>query len=510
MKKQKKKRMASLQKVLSLYHFSAAIVPVVLAIIITLVFVASLIYMIYYNDNSGNSIATNSRDVLTTYCCHFNIRSIENKISRNPDEPDRFALRRVYKRLESYGLLVCVESEDEIFYISEYVDREYFYKDDFSKLTECFVYLNDDVTAIRDVIPFDEDNTLTVTIMSPDENYPEIKNSILAKMQFSNERFMSLLFLMVFATVLIDLLLVRSLTKTILKSITGLINAAEKIKRENLDEPIENEQELIELAELSDSLDELRERLKESKDMQKEEAKIRLDTYSGINHDSRTAITAIKGYTQGLMEGIANTPEKRERYLEAIHNSALTLEKLMDAFSEVTTLESSDVSFKMKERNMYDLIEKWYEESKHMFEERKIFLKFTYNCDKYIFCNIDNFQFERVIENLLSNSVKYKKPESEFININIIARMNESTNMFELIYNDDGMGIRPDETERIFDRFYRSNEARSNVQNGSGVGLAIVKQIILKHSGTITASGTPGQGLQLTVHLPITNTKEIN
>jgi len=162
----------------------------------------------------------------------------------------------------------------------------------------------------------------------------------------------------------------------------------------------------------------------------------------------------------------------------------------------------------MREKNMHSMIEKWYQESKEMFEERKIILKFTYNYHKDVFCNVDDFQFERIIENLLSNSVKYKKPESEYININIIARINEDLNMFELIYKDDGVGIRPDETERIFDRFYRSNEARSNVQNGSGVGLAIVKQIILKHSGTISASGTPGQGLQLTVHLPITNIKE--
>ncbi|MBE6745822.1 MAG: HAMP domain-containing histidine kinase [Ruminococcaceae bacterium] len=507
MKKQNKRKF-SLRSVLSIYHISAGIVPVFLAIVITLVFIASLIYMIYYNDNSGTSVPNNSRDVLTTYCCHFNIRSIENKLRRSPDKPDRFGLRQVYKRLESYGLVVCVESEDEIFYISEHLDRDYFYKDDFSAENHGFVYLNENITAIRDVIDFGENNTLTVSVMSPDEDYPNLRTSILEKLQFSNEGFMVLLLLVVFAMVLVDILLVRSLTRIIQSSITNLGVAAKQIKEGNLDAPVGENHYLTELDDLAKDFDEMRQTIKAGVEMRKEEEKIRLDTYSGINHDSRTAITTIKGYTQGIIEGIANTPEKQERYLNAIYNSALTLEKLMNAFSDVTNLENSEVPFNMREKNMHSMIEKWYQESKEMFEERKIILKFTYNYHKDVFCNVDDFQFERIIENLLSNSVKYKKPESEYININIIARINEDLNMFELIYKDDGVGIRPDETERIFDRFYRSNEARSNVQNGSGVGLAIVKQIILKHSGTISASGTPGQGLQLTVHLPITNIKE--
>ena len=109
MKKQNKRKL-SLRSVLSIYHISAGIVPVFLAIVITLVFIASLIYMIYYNDNSGTSVPNNSRDVLTTYCCHFNIRSIENKLRRNPDKPDRFGLKQIYKRVadaaenQYYGL----------------------------------------------------------------------------------------------------------------------------------------------------------------------------------------------------------------------------------------------------------------------------------------------------------------------------------------------------------------------------------------------------------------------
>lgn len=507
MMKQNKKKI-SLRSLLSIYHFSAAIIPFFLAIFITLVFIASLIYMIYSDDNSGMSVSTNSRDVLTTYCCHFNIRSIESKLKRNSEDPHRFGLMRVYKRLESYGLVVCVESEGEIFYISEHLDRDYFYKDDFSKKNHGYVYLNENITAIRDVVDFGEGNTLTVSVMSPDEDYPNFRSSVLEKIQFSNEGFMALLLLLVFAMVLINILLIRSLTKIIQKSITNLGTAAKRIKEGNLDEPVDQNHHLIELDDLANNFDEMRHTIKETREARKEEEKIRLDTYSGINHDSRTAITAIKGYTQGIIEGIANTPEKREKYLSAIYNSALTLEKLMNAFSDVTTLENSEVHFNMTAKNMHSMIEKWYQESKDMFEERKIILKFTYNCHKEIFCNVDTFQFERVIENIISNSVKYKKPESEFVNISIIARLNEDLNMFELIYKDDGMGIRPDETERIFDRFYRSNEARSNVQNGSGVGLAIVKQIILKHSGNITASGTPGQGLQITVHLPITNMKE--
>lgn len=513
MKIKKHRRKVSLHSRLSLYHFVAAILPVILSIIITVFFAASLMYMIYADDYSTLGVPKNSRDTLTTYCCHFNIRSIEKRLRANSDDPQRSGLMRVYKRLESYGLVVCVESEDEVFYISQGLDEDYFYKDEFSKYRECFVYLNDETTAIRDVTSFKDGKTLAVTVMTPHREYIEKYNvtneSILTKFQFTTVRFTFFLLLVICLVALFDVFIVKSLSNNILGSINKLIRAAERIKSGNLEDPIEMDNSTIEFASLTQSFDKMRQNLKISHEIQKEEEKIRLDTYSGINHDSRTAITAIKGYTQGLIEGIANTEEKRERYLHAIYDSALTLEKLMESFSEVTNLENSEVKFKMIEKNMYDMIEKWYEESKDMFEEKKIILNFIYNCDKYIYCNIDTFQFERVVENLLSNSIKYKRPDSEFVKIQLIARLNDEKNMFELIYNDNGVGIRPEESERIFDRFYRSNEARSNVQHGSGVGLAIVKQIIMKHSGDITASGNLGQGLQLTVHLPITKTKEI-
>lgn len=513
MKIKKHRRKVSLHSLLSLYHFVAAILPVILSVVITVFFAASLMYMIYADDYSTLGVPKNSRDTLTTYCCHFNIRSIEKRLRANSEEPKRSQLMRVYKRLESYGFVVCIQSDDEIFYISDGLDEAYFYKDDFSKNKECFLYLNDEVTAIRDITDFNNGNTLTVTVMTPDKEYAVehdvTKESILTKLQFTTGKFTLFLLLVICFVALFDVLLVKSLSNNILNSIRKLNQAAERIKKGNLDEPIEMDNSTYEFSSLTYNFDKMRQNLKTSREIQKEEEKIRLDTYSGINHDSRTAITTIKGYTQGLIEGIANTEEKRERYLSAIYNSALTLEKLMESFSEVTNLENSEVKFKMIEKNMYDMIEKWYEESKDMFEEKKIILNFIYSCDKYIYCNIDTFQFERVVENLLSNSIKYKRPNSEFVKIRLIARLNEEKNMFELIYNDNGVGIRPEESERIFDRFYRSNEARSNVQNGSGVGLAIVKQIIMKHSGDITASGNLGQGLQLTVHLPITKTKEI-
>ena len=132
----------------------------------------------------------------------------------------------------------------------------------------------------------------------------------------------------------------------------------------------------------------------------------------------------------------------------------------------------------------------------------------TYNCDKRVFCNIDTFQFERIVDNILTNCVKYKKPESDHINVSVTASLSDD-GMYQLVYADDGIGISPEEALRVFDVFFRADEARTNVQSGSGMGLSIVKQIILRHGGTITAGGEKGKGLTLTMKLPVSRMEDL-
>lgn len=508
-KKRKRKRF-SLHDRFSLYNFASAIIPVVLSIFITVVLMIAIVRMVSVGTDR-QSIVSDSRSVITSYTCQYNIRLIEKKVLRDPDGfTGTGSFKRAIRRVEKYNIAVCVLLDGSVCYISngcnegEFIEACREYEPDQSD----FVYYDDYSIVIRDTV-VNEDGGVYKIIFMNHGDMSEIESALYTLYKFSDATFFVLLILFVCIAVLADIAIVKSLTRSILRPIENLSEAADKIKDGILDEPIEIDETTEEFYNLCTDFDNMRLELKKSIEIRQEYERDRKNTYSGLNHDARTAITTIKGYSQGLLDGVASTPEKQERYINAIYNSTRTLEKLMDALSEVTNLDGDNVSFKLRETDMYELLTDWYSQSRHLLEERKIHLSFTYNCNQRVFSKIDAFQCERVIDNIFSNSLKYKKPEREFVNISVIAKIN-SEHMLEFIISDDGIGIRPDEAEKIFDRFYRSDEARSNVQNGSGIGLTLVKQIVLRHNGNISAFGEPGKGLTMVIQLPITAIKEIN
>ncbi len=508
--KKRKHRRFSLHDRFSLYNFASAIIPVVLSIFITVVLMIAIVRMVSIGTDR-QSIVSDSRSVITSYTCQYNIRLIEKKVLRDPDGfTDTGAFKRAIRRVEKYNIAVCVLSDEDACYISEgYAVDEFSsacgrYEPDESD----FVYYDDYSIVIRDTVSSQESGTYKIIFMNIG-GIGKIDSALYTLYKFSDATFFVLLILFVCIAVLADIAIVKSLTRSILRPIENLSHAADRIKDGILDEPIEIDDTTEEFYDLCTDFDNMRLELKKSIEIRQEYERDRKNTYSGLNHDARTAITTIKGYSQGLLDGVANTPEKQERYINAIYNSTRTLEKLMDALTEVTNLDGDNVSFKLRETDMYELLNDWYSQSRHLLEERKIRLNFTYSCNQRVFCKIDAFQCERVIDNIFSNSLKYKKIDKEYVNISVIAKIN-SEHMLEFIISDDGIGIRPDEAEKIFDRFYRSDEARSNVQNGSGIGLTLVKQIVLRHNGNISAFGETGMGLTIVIQLPITAIKEID
>ena len=335
--------------------------------------------------------------------------------------------------------------------------------------------------------------------------------AILSTKLWKYSNFSFIIAVLLFASIVtpIGIIIIQYITtKSVIVPIENLNESAHKIKMGILDEPVIIDNNTYELEELSRNFEEMRQRLKQTLDEQIEYENEKRATFSGLNHDARTAITTIKGYSQGLIDGIANTPEKQQRYLSAILNATYSLEKLMDALSDINNLETGNIPFNFKEIDMFSLTTDWYNESKSILSERGILLSLTYNSSKRAFCNIDTFQIERVIDNVLNNCAKYKKPESDHIDVSITVGISDD-NMLEMVYQDNGIGINFEDSNKIFDMFYRADEARSNVRSGNGLGLAIVKQIILRHGGSISASGEIGKGLTLTSKLPIIKTQEM-
>lgn len=203
--------------------------------------------------------------------------------------------------------------------------------------------------------------------------------------------------------------------------------------------------------------------------------------FSGIAHDLRTPLTTIMGYTEALQLGMAKTPEKKQQYLASIASCADDLSRLIDELSLYNKLSTSRVICHPRPANFGSVIRNFIHEDQQYLDTRNVTI--TYDIDDSLIAMIDEKEFQRVLFNLLSNTIKYREKESSHISISI----RENGSYAEFSFKDDGPGVPADKLPHIFEAFYRTDEARSRTSNGSGLGLAIVAEIITAHKGRYRA-----------------------
>lgn len=218
MKQRKYPKKVSLHRRLSIYNFVTAIVPVFLAICITLTFMFSLIQMIYSGDNGAAPAVTNSRDIITVYFCQFNIRSIEKGFNNGKPDKPTYRMSKAYKRLESYGFSVCVKYDGEVMYISEGSDEDYF--DDLNidtyQYKDGLVFLDNNTMQIRDVSTNRLDAKTSVTLKSTGKPTEKRTSVALNLWQFTDTTFFVLFLTIVLFAIIFDIILVRRMTKSVL------------------------------------------------------------------------------------------------------------------------------------------------------------------------------------------------------------------------------------------------------------------------------------------------------
>ena len=286
-------------------------------------------------------------------------------------------------------------------------------------------------------------------------------------------------------------------SSTIIKPIKKLEEGANEIANGNLDYVIDYDS-TNEIGITVDSFNEMTNRMRTSLEYQNEIQQSRREMIAGVAHDLRTPLTSVKGYVEGLMDGIADTPEKQERYLKTIYNSTLSMEKLLDELLTVSKLETGKVSLDLQEININDFLEDCYNNMQIAIESRGFKFLFNNNCSNTTTVLLDSDQFQRVIRNILQNSVRYRRTDVEGI---IELSAHEYRKNVIISISDNGIGVSPENTSKIFDSFYRDDPARTKVSEGSGLGLYVCKQIIELHDGRIWANGKEGKGL--TVHISL-------
>lgn len=312
---------------------------------------------------------------------------------------------------------------------------------------------------------------------------------------FSKTGIVFLIVIIIFILSIIALSFITS--KTISKPIRKLAEGADEISNGNLDYVIDYESS-NEIGTTVKSFNHMTSRLKQSIEKQNAIEQSRKEMIAGVAHDLRTPLTSVKGYVEGLRDGIANTPEKQEQYLKTIYSSTLSMERLLDELLTISRLELGSISLEPGDTRLSEFLDDCAEEIGAELEKQNFDFEYSNKCSEGVYVSLDVDRFSRVITNIVSNSVKYAKKD---VKGKITLEATEYSKSVIISISDNGIGLDSESLPRIFDTFYRADKARSKTSEGSGIGLSVCKQIVELHGGHIWATGGEGEGLSIHISL---------
>lgn len=286
-----------------------------------------------------------------------------------------------------------------------------------------------------------------------------------------------------------SIVLTQWIQKGIFTPINQLNTAMQNIAEGNLEYMLTTE-EKGEIGELYRNYEDMRLRLKESLDEKFEHEKKNRELVSNISHDLKTPITAIKGYVEGIMDGVADTPEKMDKYIKTIYNKANDMDRLINELTTYSGIDSNRIPYSFRRINVADYFVDCVEEAGLDLESKNIQLNYEDLVEPSTQIIADPEQLKRVINNIIGNSVKYLDKERGVIDIRIL----DEVDSIRVEIEDNGKGIAAKDLPNIFERFYRTDASRNSSQGGSGIGLSIVKKIIEDHGGYIWATSKENEG----------------
>ena len=301
------------------------------------------------------------------------------------------------------------------------------------------------------------------------------------------------------ADIFINGLLVILMLKSIMEPMTILQTATHELRDGNLDYKVPYSSK-NEIGQVCADFEEMRQRLKESVEQQQKYEENRMQLIAGISHDLGTPLTTIKGYASGILDGIADTDEKKMRYVGVIYDTAQGMDTLVSELSMLSKLSLDKVPFYFEKIKAKDFFEEYTAYAADTLGEAGIEFIYNFECDEDREINIDPAQFRRVLNNLIDNSRKYGA-EDGTAKIMLSIRNGENGHT-EISIEDNGQGVPADERDKIFETFYRGDKARTGHKNGSGLGLAITKQITDRHGASIRADESELGGLKVIIDLP--------
>ena len=451
-----------------------------------------------------SSVTTNTYSAINQLQWSQTLSGIANElISDNEDSEKLEKIQEFVAPLEDFNSMIFIECDGNAFYST----------------TDSNVILGKaeelaDLTSDKNLNYFGSDGLLIVNHAQKNEDSPKYRIIIVnndyivndTAQRFNAPTITKLLLgrtgLIVLIIVSLFILAITGISfftsQTIVKPIKKISKGADEIARGNLDYEIDYKS-TNELGQTVDSFNEMRIRLKASLEKQSKAEEERRILVAGIAHDLRTPLTSVKGYAEGLADGIANTPEKQKKYFEIIKQSIDDTEKILDDLLTISRLELSGYELNKADVRVNDFFDDGAQEIKVLLDNNGFDFEYISKCNRDTEICIDVDRFSRVISNIISNSIKYARDDAKG-KVTITIDEYEHTVIMEI--SDNGIGVDKESLPKIFDTMYRADPARTRVSQGSGLGLAVCKQIVELHQGSIWARSSEGNGLSIFISLP--------
>lgn len=475
----------SLKQKIAVSYLIMIIVPLLLAF-----FSAKLILNNYDKDHQLQIIEA-ARDDQQQENMTF-ITELKSTLLNKPDSfKDPSFLEKINKKIASANMLVLIEYHNH-FVSTSLADKVENIKPYLSK------FLNQDINK-RWVTAFTKDYLIQCKAFSFSDGTTGRIYLFMSKMapwdtppsQFADYvKWVFLIFVIcIFIT---NTFLTYRMSKNLIEPLALVKKAAKEIQQGNLEYPISHRAK-DEIGELYQSFEEMRLKLKQSQALNDHYENSRKELVSNISHDLKTPLTTIKGYAQGIMDGVANNSEKMSKYLQTILNYTMEMERLTNDLALFSKLDIKQLPFSFENVDINKYLEDAIEELNFSLNEDGIKLNFNSHYQSNDFIMADRQRLVRVVYNIIENAKKHlSKPQKE---IQIILTEDKTGVLVEI--RDNGSGIPADKLPLIFNRFYRIDSARNRSTGGSGIGLSIAKEIIEAHQGKIWANSTEGLGTSI-------------
>ena len=293
-----------------------------------------------------------------------------------------------------------------------------------------------------------------------------------------------------------NLFLTKFVFRKIKQPLELLSDGVHQISEGKLDYVIEyNEQD--EFTPVCKAFNDMAARLNISIEEVKRNEKNRKELFAGISHDLRSPLTSIKAYVDGLLDGVAATPEAQQEYLQIIKQKTDDINKMVSQLFLYSKLDMGNYPTNPEALNIENEIRDFVSASQEEYKSKGLLIEIL-NTPTDVHIYADPVQLRSVFANILGNSAKYKNKEIAKATINCTSK----NNVVKIIFDDDGTGVSEYELARLFEVFHRVDPSRNNPHKGSGLGLAIASKTVERMDGRITSENISTGGLRIIIEIP--------